>query len=363
MIPRATPPLPPRSLRLFDISFATDLDFALPPSASSTPAFTIFESAAPVIPESPCEEVFKWETESGVTWLEVTSTASDYFLHFPGYANVRVSRDAKRVVFHREPGIPWMTLEHLLLDQAIPLVLSLAGKFVLHCSAVASPAGALVFSGKAGQGKSTLAAAFALRGFPLLTDDSLLLRPEGRAIMSYPSYPSLRLWPEDTRHFEQLGGEISEVAHYTSKKRLRLDTGRGSFAERPVKTAALYLLANATGAEGRPLRQDRPRSRGNAPVSIVKLSAREAFMELVQNSLHMDPAGRVSLKAQTERMAVLANAIPAFRLSYPHEHALLPNVVEKVLAHAASLEPLHLHQETATGTGRMPVLLTEAPCP
>jgi hypothetical protein len=60
-------------------------------------------------------------------------------------------------------------------------------------------------------------------------------------------------------------------------------------------------------------------------------------MELVQNSIQMDRVERASLKAQSEKLAVLANAIPAFRLSYPHDHALLPEVVDAVLEHAASL--------------------------
>jgi hypothetical protein len=206
----------------------------------------------------------------------------------------------------------------------IPLVLSLSGEAVVHCSAVASRDGALVFAGKTGQGKSTLAAALALRGFPLLSDDSLLLRRAGREIMAFPSYPSLRLWPEDTRHFEQLGAEISDVAHYTSKKRLRMDARHGAFAEKPVKTTALYILANAAAAPDGPLPQSCPGPCGDTAIAIGKLSAREAFMELVQNSIQMDRVDRVSLKAQSEKLAVLANAIPAFRLSYPHDHALLP---------------------------------------
>jgi hypothetical protein len=327
----------PRLLRAFDIPFETALDFALP-SAKSAPVFTVSETAWAVGPVGACEEAFSWELKSGAKWLQVTKTASDYYLSFPGYVDVLVSRDAKRVLFHRGPGITWPTIEHLLVDHVIPLVLSLSGESVLHCSAVASRVGALVFTGKTGQGKSTLAAALALRGCPLLSDDSLLLRPAGREIMAVPSYPSLRLWPEDTRHFEQLGAEISDVAQYTSKKRLRVDASHGSFAEKPVKTTALYILANAVAVPDGPLPQSCPDADGDTPIAVRKLSAREVFMELVQNSIQMDRVERVSLKSQSEKLAVLANAIPAFRLSYPHDHALLPKVVDAVVEHAASLE-------------------------
>jgi hypothetical protein len=321
------------------------LDFALPPSAKSAPVFTVSETVWAVAPTGACEEAFSWELESGTKWLQVTRTASDYFLSFPGYVDVLVSRDAKRVLFHRGPGIPWSTIEHLLVDHVIPLVLSLSGESVLHCSAVASRGGALVFTGKTGQGKSTLAAALALSGCPLLSDDSLLLRRAGREIMAFPSYPSLRLWPEDTRHFEQLGAAISDVAHYTSKKRLRMDSRHSSFAEKPVKTTALYVLANAAAAPDGPLPQSCRGADGEKTIAISKLSAREAFMELVQNSIQMDRVERDSLKAQSEKLAVLANAIPAFRLSYPHDHALLPKVVDAVLEHAASLGSIRFATE------------------
>ena len=335
----------PKLLRAFDTPFETTLDFALPPSAQSAPVFTVSETAWAVAPAGACEEAFSWEQESGAKWLQVTRTPSEYYLSFPGYVDVLVSRDAKRVLFHRGPGIPWPTIEHLLVDHVIPLVLSLSGESVVHCSAVASRGGALVFTGKTGQGKSTLAAALALSGCPLLSDDSLLLRRAGREIMAFPSYPSLRLWPEDTQHFEQLGAEISDVAHYTSKKRLRMDARRGAFAEKPIKTTALYVLANAAAPDG-PLQQSCPGPDGDTAIAISKLSAREAFMELVQNSIQMDRVDRVSLKAQSEKLAVLANAIPAFRLSYPHDHALLPKVVDAVLEHAASLARADFQNDT-----------------
>ncbi len=335
-------------MRLFDTSFETALDFALPVSTSSTPAFTLSESAEPVMSEGPREEVFSWELESGETWLQVTREPSHYLLSFPGYADVRVSRDAKQIAFNRAPGMPWTTLEHLLLDQVIPLVLSLTGECVLHCSAVAAPTGALVFAGQAGQGKSTLAAALAMSGCPLLTDDSLIVRQTGGEIIAVPSYPSLRLWPEDTRHFEELGADICDVAHYTSKKKLRIDRCAGVFSDRPLKIAALYVLADPAdgeavdaalgdGAPADPVRVH-PCSSVVADVEIEKLSPRDAFMELLQNSIHLDRTGKASLKSQSERLAAIANTIPAFRLSYPRDHALLPEVVQAVIAHADCLK-------------------------
>ena len=56
---------------------------------------------------------------------------------------------------------------------------------IFHASAVALPQGAVAFLGKKGHGKSTLAAAFALQGNPLITDDVLVLKTEGKKVLAY----------------------------------------------------------------------------------------------------------------------------------------------------------------------------------
>jgi hypothetical protein len=58
-----------------------------------------------------------------------------------------------------------------VIGYGLGAILHLRGLLVLHGSSVLTPRGALVFVGDSGAGKSTIAAAFQLRGYPLLTDD------------------------------------------------------------------------------------------------------------------------------------------------------------------------------------------------
>src|SRR5207253_1964784 len=148
---------------------------------------------------------------------------SGYLFHFPELADFRIDAAGRTIRCHPVPGTPLETIRHLFLDQVIPLVLSKRGKLVVHASATLFSEGASAFIGMAGAGKSTLAASLADRGFPLLTDDCLLLEEKGHEFSVIPSYPGVRLWDEAS---SALFGQVpfsGPVAHYTQKKRLDSD--------------------------------------------------------------------------------------------------------------------------------------------
>jgi len=77
----------------------------------------------------------------------------------------------------------------------------------LHCTAVVVNGGAVGFLGDCGYGKSSLAAAFLQAGYPLLTDDLLVLKEEGRHFLAYPSFPRIKLFPEMAEAF--LGDRVA----------------------------------------------------------------------------------------------------------------------------------------------------------
>ena len=145
--------------------------------------------------------------------------------------------------------------------------------------------------------------------------------------MGVPSYPSVRLWPEDTLDFPRHGIEVTRVAHYSSKQRLRIGRGAISFAEGPAQLGVIYMLSTQPGAE----RDER--------ISIERLSPHEAFIELVQGSFQLDLSGAESLRTHTTELCAVANTVPMFRLCYPRNRVLLPEVMRAVLRHANSVPP------------------------
>lgn len=92
-----------------------------------------------------------------------------------------------------------LTLEdavEYLLGPVVAFVLRLRGVVCLHAAAVAAGDGCLAVLAPAGHGKSTTAAACARRGWPVLTDDVLVLEEQDGEFRVHPAYPRVRLWPE-----------------------------------------------------------------------------------------------------------------------------------------------------------------------
>ena len=82
----------------------------------------------------------------------------------------------------------------------------------LHASGVELHGRGVLFSGDAGYGKSTTAAALALRGIPVLADDIMPLELTNEEIWVAPGYPRIWLWPESV---EKLVGRADGLPQLT----------------------------------------------------------------------------------------------------------------------------------------------------
>ena len=83
-----------------------------------------------------------------------------------------------------------------LLGPVMGFILRLKGTVCLHASAVAIDDRAIALLGLPGSGKSTMAAAFARFGFPVLADDVVALSDKGDHFLVQPAYPRVNLWPQ-----------------------------------------------------------------------------------------------------------------------------------------------------------------------
>lgn len=101
---------------------------------------------------------------------------------------------------HLAPGTTQEEAEMTLLGPCLLLSLALRGIFSLHASAVDTGAGAAVFVGPSGVGKSTLAASLGRNlGWPRAADD---IFPLHESAVARPHFPQLKLgqeeqWPKD----------------------------------------------------------------------------------------------------------------------------------------------------------------------
>jgi hypothetical protein len=202
-----------------------------------------------------------------------------------------------------------LTIEDLstyLLGPVMGFVLRRRGVTPLHASAVRIGDTAVAIAGEAGGGKSTTAAALALRGSAALCEDiAALHESEGRFYVE-PGYPRVCLWPDAV---EKLLGSKDALPNLTptwDKKCLGLDGVRARFEPRRMPLGAIYLLAVRSEEETAP--------------RIEEISPRAALLELVRNTYMNLFLTREQRAAEFELLSRLVNHVPCRQLT-PHREA------------------------------------------
>lgn len=261
-------------------------------------------------------------------WASFYRTPAGIKIRFRGLADFVVSPDGRLVRCIPVPGLSQAALEHLYRNQVYPLALSKLGKLVVHGSAVEHGTGAIAFLGESGRGKSTLAAAFALRGQPFLTDDALVIeRADNNEFLAHPSPPSLRLWADSRDFLLKNDFQLAPSVEYTSKDRLLADA-RLEHCLEPRTLNAVYFLGDGSAAE----------------VTVRPINPAQAMMKWVNYSFLLDVMDPTLIKSNFEKVADLANNLACFELDYPRKFDTIDQVVAAIEAHAASLKngvPVH----------------------
>ena len=248
-------------------------------------------------------------------WLQLGRSSDAYVLRFPSCAEFIIAKDTNSIRCRPLAHTTEMTVRHLLLDQVVPLILSRRERLVLHASAVLTGHGAIAFAGKSGKGKSTLATSFALEGFPLVSDDYLVLRPGHGGWMAMPSYPGVRLWPSTIQAMMPQDLPTREVASYTVKRRVADATLLPPTRE-PVLLRRLYVLTDEAGS-----------------TSIDKVPLGRSMISLLEFAYNLDITDRAFLRQQFEMVNQVAREVLVYAIHFPRKYSTLPAVREAILQH------------------------------
>lgn len=277
------------------------------------------ESARPQEPVEG-EPFHSYTFDDGTVWTEFFHSRHGYLLRFPGLADFEVSVDGRQVIAYPTDGTDDATVEHLYINQLVPLALSRQGLPAFHASVVTVPGGAVAFLGKTGMGKSTLAASFALQGGTFLTDDALLIEEQADGCRAQPSHASIRLWEDSVEAL--VGNDVEKAGpiSYSDKARL-LAGGALSYTDEPQPLLAAFVLE----------RED------VGSVYIRELTGLDRYMGWLQNSFLLDVKDNDLLARHFEWTHRISGTVPTFALDYPRDYGMLPKVRIAVRDHLASL--------------------------
>ena len=239
-------------------------------------------------------------------------------MRFPSLADFRVSQDGSAVRCWPVDGVSAGTIEHLYLNQVLPLALSKQRRLVFHASTVEVEGGAAAFLGESGSGKSTLAASFGMGGHRVLTDDGLLVEEREGVFEAQPSHPSIRLWEDSQAALMDRTAVLAPAVQYTSKVRI-LAHEPIDFCREARRLRRIFFLVNE-GADG---------------PAISPVKAGEALAQLVRHSFLLDIEEREMLAYHFDRLAAMVREPICWRLDYPRRYDALPAVRRAILENAA----------------------------
>lgn len=231
----------------------------------------------------------------------------------------------------REVWVVWP--EHLTIDDmssyllgpVMGFVLRLQGRVCLHASAIAIHGRALALIGAPGAGKSTTAAAFAVNGWPVLSDDVVPLTEDDGGFDASPGYPRLRLWPQAVAALGGLSAAAPGLPVGRGERRYHLDLIESGyeFQTAPLPLWAVYVLEDRT---------DDPEALAFSP-----LTGNVALIALVTHSFASSLLDRAMRAHDLATLARLAETVPIRSVRPYADLNRLPALVEAILADFESL--------------------------
>jgi hypothetical protein len=182
----------------------------------------------------------------------------------------------------------------LLVTFSLLSMLQARGHFVLHAAGVVSPRRTgVILVARSDSGKSTLTTALARAGWGYLSDDSLILRDEGRQVIASPFRRDFGLDPEADALFPGIGKHAE--TQLTDAAKWCIDPALAFPGERVEETVPRVIVI--------PSIVDRDES------SITDVKPAEALIELLSQSSFLT----FDRKATSAYMAVLKHLVSSCR--------------------------------------------------
>lgn len=210
-----------------------------------------------------------------------------------------------------------------LVGPVMGFILRRRGRTPLHACTMAIADSAIALSGEGGAGKSTTAAALALRGVPVLCEDVSPIWEIAGDFKIPPGYPRICLWPEAVKMLLGSSDVLPKITPTWEKRYLALDGRKTHFVTEPKSLSAIYFLDPRVEEAGAP--------------RIEEMKPSDGLLRLVENSYAKRLISKEQKAAEFDVLSRLATRV-AFRKITPHsDEAKLDVLCDLILENASKL--------------------------
>jgi len=230
-------------------------------------------------------------------------TAECFELVYSDGASFVVDAQARRVWGTFRSPLTDADLATYFLGPVLGFVLRRRHITSLHASVVELFDHAVALSGDAGFGKSTAAAALALRGVPVLSEDIAPLHEHAGRFHVIPGYPRVCLWPDSVNYLLGSPEALPQLTPVWEKRYLPLDGVRARFSSQPLPLGLIYYFAPRSDEAGAP--------------RVEEMFPREALLTLVQNTYMNWLLDREQRAVEFDVLSRMVQQVPVRRI-VPH---------------------------------------------
>jgi len=234
-----------------------------------------------------------------------------------------VNRAGSSVHIYIAPNMRFKDIIAYFVGPVMGSVLRLRNVVALHAGVVNVNGKAIVVIGEKTAGKSTLTAAFASLGFPVLADDIATLSLLDGKYVVMPGYPCLRVLKSSSDFFDDIklleeDKVLSfDVKYYLSLNQQEAASANWSFTNTPLPLAGIYFLEprNSTGT-----------------IAIRKDPSSKKLIRLISNmyALYITNPAMQTLEFLT--LNDIVRTVDIFSLDRPDNLASLSSVCELIVA-------------------------------
>lgn len=235
---------------------------------------------------------------------------NELWLHVPGIARFYVAH-GNAIIVEPEDGADMQSVRLYLLGSCMGALIYQRNRLVIHGNAIRFGDECVIFAGRSGNGKSTLAAAFHQRGHEVLADDLSVIDEQ---LQVQPSYPQLKIWHDTAKKLGMDLDGLNRIRLQVEKYAYPIPT---SFCRTPLPVKALYLLNTHNQSE----------------FLFEPIQGMAKFKPLKANSYRSNYIDGLGLNAEHLKLCSrLANQIAITRITRPDSGFRLDELVELIEA-------------------------------
>jgi hypothetical protein len=231
-----------------------------------------------------------WRDLAGAVCAWAESRDGERWMYIPRVGSYAFAAGSDVVRVAPQPSAPPEVVHSAFIRTVLPMALQFLGHEVMHASAVLASDGVVAFCAVSTTGKSTLAAAFNRRAYPLWADDAVAF---------------------ETRHDEIVALALPFEAH--------LAPGGSGVRQPPLASAPLRAVC---------VLERRASDAGGPSPTVARLAPPDAFLALLTHAYchSLDHVGRN--RRMTDQYLEAASTLPVYRVTFEPDLERLPATVD-----------------------------------